>query len=229
MEVRLACPVCLGVKLSKVRLPIAPAAADAARELVLDHCGRCGGVWFDAGEVQQLRRCDPGALWSAVVQREGVHAMQCHACSAHVPRTVEACPACGWKVRLDCPHCQKQMEISTDAGLRLDYCRHDRGVWFDHDELADIWKIEANALMERRARAGEAGGVLDVLMYDPFAMYYGIHAAGYVVGGAAEMLSHAPEALAAAPEAMIEVAGAATEVAGSLFETIVEIISSLFD
>ena len=250
LESRHPCPVCLGVKMTKVRLPLgggAPVAGGAAaggaaagttaaaapgEELVLDHCDRCGGVWFELGEVQQLRRCDPSALWSAIVRREGVHSMQCHSCSAHVPRTASHCAACGWEVRLDCPTCDRKMDISQQSGLRLDYCRNCKGVWFDHDELASIWNLEAGALMQRRhgsAMSEGAEGVLGLLMYDPFAMYYGIHAAGYVAGSAANALSHAPEMISAAPEMVAEAAGAATEVAASLFSTIVEIIAGLFE
>ena len=111
--------------------------------------------------------------------------------------------------------------------MRLDYCTHCRGVWFDHDELTGIWKIEAGALVKRRgSRAVDAAGdivLLDVLLFDPFVMYYGIHAAGQVAGSASEALAGA-----GAFEAVGEVAGAAGEVASSLFETIVEIIGGIF-
>ncbi len=231
MESRYPCPVCLGVKMEKISLPVSRAEADAAArasaasgapagDITLDHCTRCGGVWFEMGEVQLLRRTEPTLLWSKIVQREGVHSMQCHSCSTHLARTEAQCHACGWKVELDCPVCARQMDVTEQGGMRLDFCTHCKGVWFDHDELAAIWKMEATALMQRRdggnGRVGE--GLAGALMYDPFAMYYGIHAAGYVAGGAAELLSNAPEMIAAAPE-----------IAGSLFETIFEIISSIFE
>ena len=232
MEARHPCPVCLGVLMEKVTIATGEAAeATAPSNLVLDHCGRCGGVWFEMGEVQHLRRCDPASLWETIAQRDGIHSMQCHSCTAHVPRNVDTCPACGWKVELDCPICQKKMEVSDQAGLRLDYCRGCKGVWFDHDELAAIWNLEVAALAERRRGNAAEGSlsVVDALMYDPFTMYYGIHAAGYMVGGAINAASHLPEAIGAAPEMIGEAAGAAADVASSLFETIVEIISSLFE
>lgn len=82
LETRYPCPVCLGAKLEKV------VVADG---LTLDHCPRCGGVWFEAGEVQRLRRTDAAALWREIVQRDGVHAMQCHSCRTHMPRTDTSC------------------------------------------------------------------------------------------------------------------------------------------
>lgn len=246
LETRYPCPVCLGVKMAKVTLDIGAlsnatageSAAEASRavrgspesaagQLTLDHCPRCGGVWFEAGEVQQLRRADATALWRQVVQRDGVHAMQCHSCRTHIPRTAAECDACGWQVELDCPMCDRPMRVAEQSGLRLDYCTHCKGVWFDHDELTGIWKMEVKELVKRRgSRAVDAAGdliLLDVLLFDPFVMYYGIHAAGYAAGTAAEAL-----ASTGSVEALGEVAGAAGDVASGLFETIVEIIGGIF-
>jgi Zn-finger nucleic acid-binding protein len=214
LETRYPCPVCLGTKLEKITLR-------ESTNLTLDHCVRCGGVWFEAGEVQRLRRVDAAALWREIVQRAGVHAMQCHSCRTHVPRTATACHACGWRVELDCPVCDRRMRVAEQDGMRLDYCTQCRGVWFDHDELTGIWKMEVDALVKRRGShvAGSDGVLLaEVLMHDPFVMYYGIHA----VGAAAEGIA------SGSVEVVGEVAGAAGEAASSLFETIVEIIGGIF-
>ncbi|MBR9990482.1 MAG: zf-TFIIB domain-containing protein [Gemmatimonadetes bacterium] len=252
LETRYPCPVCLGAKMEKVRLPVksltgtgappggkrhtAQAAAEAQSPiLTLDHCPRCGGVWFEAGEVQHLRRVDPTLLWHQIVQREGVHMMQCHSCRTHIPRTADACPACRWHVELDCPVCDSPMRVSAQTGMQLDFCAHCRGVWFDHDELTEVWKMEVDALVKRRGsravggrgeRALDTAGdvlLLDVLLYDPFVMYYGIHAAGHVAGAAADVLAGAGSI-----EVIGEVAGAAGDVASGLFETVVEIIAGIF-
>lgn len=217
LETRHACPVCLGVKMEKVRVD----------HLTLDHCTRCGGVWFGAGEVHQLRQHDAAALWRAIAQRDADHVMRCHSCRAHIPRNAESCHACGWQVELDCPVCERAMPTSRQDGLTLDYCTHCRGVWFDHDELTGIWQLEVKALARRRRTDAldTAADVmlLDVLLYDPFLMFYGVHAAGEVAGAAGEVLAGS-----GAVEAVGEVAGAAGEVAASLFETIVEIIGGIF-
>jgi Zn-finger nucleic acid-binding protein len=231
-ETRYPCPVCLAVKMEKVRiLTTVPAGhpAPAARrlELVIDHCSRCGGVWFDAGEVQLLRRVDAALLWRQIVEREGVHAMACHSCRSLLRRTETSCSACGWKVALDCPICAEHMRTSEQSGMRLDYCPRDKGVWFDHDELAGIWKLEANALVRRHgSRSLEAADnivLLDALLLDPFVMYYGISAAAHAGGAVVE---------AAASAGALEAAGGAAdaigEVASSIFETIAEIIGGIF-
>jgi Zn-finger nucleic acid-binding protein len=218
LQTRYPCPVCLGVKLEQ-------ACVAQTAKLVVDHCARCGGVWFEQGEVQRLRKCEPQALWSIIAQREGVHSMQCHQCHAFVSRTQQRCQACGWKIRLDCPVCLRPMEQAEHGGIHLDACRHCRGVWFDHNELAAIWQTEWYALSQRRGALSTAGDgsliVLDALLYDPFVAYFGIQAAGHALGGAVNAAAHAPELIGGAAEA-------ASEVASSVFETIVEIISGIF-
>jgi Zn-finger nucleic acid-binding protein len=218
LEVRYPCPVCLGVQLAKQ--PIGD-------DLVLDHCERCGGVWFELGEVQSLRRVRPHALWARIAQRTEPHRMACHDCHAPMGRHDVRCAACDWNNRLDCPVCQQPMDHASHAGIRLDVCRHCKGVWFDHDELATIWNRSFGEALEgkqgaRAAGAGEgAFSLVEVLAYDPFLMFYGAHAAGHVLGASVEVMSHAPGAIAGAAEA-------AGEVAGGVFETIVEIIAGLF-
>jgi Zn-finger nucleic acid-binding protein len=222
LQTRLPCPVCLGVKMEKVRLSTRRGAGDD--DLVLDHCARCGGVWFEAGEVARLRQIDAGALWKAIVPREDVHTMTCHSCRALIPRTQMACSACGWKVQLDCPECERPMKVEERDGLRLDYCTHDKGVWFDHDELTSIWKMKAGALVRRRgSRDLDVPDGLEVLLFDPFLLYYGVSAAAHAAGAAGHAL-----ASSGAVEAAGGVLGAAGDVAASLFEAIAEIIGGIF-
>jgi Zn-finger nucleic acid-binding protein len=209
LEIRFPCPVCLGVTLQK-------SSIEGQAAFVLDHCTRCGGAWFDAGEVGRLRLASPEDLWQHIAQRDDVHAMQCHSCNTLLHRDQAHCNACGWRVTLDCPECNQPMETGSQAGVTLDACRRCKGVWFDHHELAAIWNTEFSAALERRGTtAADAGGtVLEALAWDPFSTFYIAHAAGHVISGAAS----------AAPA----VAEAASEAAASLFETIVEIISGIF-
>lgn len=233
MQTRHPCPVCLGVKLENVTLPLADDAPVLARrehgDLVLDHCARCGGVWFEAGEVQRLRRVDASELWKRIVRREGVHTSICHSCRAPLSRSDEKCGVCDWRVELDCPVCERPMKISAQGDMRLDFCPHCRGVWFDHDELAGIWRMEVDAVAHRGKRvlgaaADGSGTLLEVLMYDPFAFYYGAHVAAHAGGAAVEGVVHA----AGSVEVVGEVAGAAGEAAAGLFEAIVGIIGGIF-
>jgi Zn-finger nucleic acid-binding protein len=194
--------------------------------LVLDHCDRCGGVWFELGEVPRLRGYRPQALWTRIARRDEPFAMQCHACHALMARDDPACAACDWKNRLSCPHCDLPMEHAEHGGVRVDVCRSCKGVWFDHDELAAVWnEAFGRAISHRTGRTAAAGdgalSLMEALSYDPFLAFYGVHAAGHVLGASVDALAHAP----GAAEGAIEAAG---EVAGGVFETICEILGGLF-
>jgi Zn-finger nucleic acid-binding protein len=209
-------------------------------QLVLDHCARCGGVWFEAGEVQRMLRCEAELLWREIVRREDPHTMLCHECRAPISRKDAKCAVCGWKVQLDCPSCARKLHVSEHDAMHLDYCKHCKGVWFDHHELAGIWRMRMGDAIARRRRsrlgaaADTAGDIvlLDALMFDPFLMYWGVqagaHAAGAALSGLGNLGSAAAGAGGGVGEAIGEVAGAAGEAAAGVFETIVEIISGLF-
>jgi hypothetical protein len=116
------------------------------------------------------------------------------------------------------------MRTHERDGMRLDYCSSDKGVWFDHDELTNIWKMKADALVRRRgSRDLDVPDGLEVLLFDPFLLYYGVHAAAHAAGAAGHAL-----ASSGAVEAVGGIAEAAGEVASSLFETIAEIIGGIF-
>ena len=208
VETRYPCPVCLGATLEKTTI-------DVPSSFVLDHCVRCGGAWFDKGEVHKLRTGTPEHLWKQIARREGLHAMQCHSCSQLLERTNGMCPACGWTVALDCPICLRPMETAEHAGLTLDACRHCMGVWVDHHELLDLWKLEFSAALTRRTGMTEgAAWVIADAVTDPFLLYYGANAAGH--------------ALSAGVHATPEIIGAAGDAAGSVFEAIAEFIAGFF-
>lgn len=225
-ESRYPCPVCLGVRLEKTRV-------GARGELVLDACRRCGGIWFELGEVQRLKRFRPQMLWDRVGLRDEPFRMQCHGCHAPMDRNAVTCPACDWRNTINCPVCDRAMDAHTHDGLRLDTCRNCKGVWFDHVELAAIWSLALDRVAQRRSpgtspattpSATEDGTIvlMYALAYSPEVVLYGARAAGYAVSASAEALANAPEAAAG-------LIGGAGEAAASVFETILDIISGLFE
>jgi len=214
LETRWPCPVCLGVKLQKLEI--------GSDSLVLDHCPRCGGMWFELGEVQALGGEGPHALWKQVEERDDVHRAQCHSCGAFMARNDERCPACGTKNRIDCPICTRRLKQVEHDGLVLDVCKHCKGVWFDHHELNSIWTLERDRLVEKYRGQGKVAKVardgsdvlLETLIWAPDLAFYGAIAAGEVASAAIEV----------AP-AVLETVG---EAAGSVFATLIEIISGIF-
>jgi Zn-finger nucleic acid-binding protein len=222
LETRYPCPVCLGATLQKSVVKENPL-------LTIDHCARCGGVWFDYGEVQQLRRCEPKVLWELVAQHAHVHQMQCRGCQAYLSRNDHTCSGCGRKNELECPRCGRALHLEAYHDWRFDACTECRGVWFDRHELDAIWRIEVNALTEARQQkfaAGQAtrdGGLvlLDALAFDPWLTFYGVHALGQVASGGVNVIGSVPEIAGGVGDVV-------AEAAGSVFETIAEIIGSIF-
>jgi Zn-finger nucleic acid-binding protein len=221
------CPVCVGVQMEKVRLRA------GVRILVLDHCPRCGGVWFEKGEAQQLTQLSPIELWKHVPPRQDIPRPPCHGCNTPLDRDAERCDVCRRKNELSCPVCDRTMERRVHDGLVLDVCASCRGVWFDHKELKHVWQLSLNTEAQRRSGRGSqalaVGGevMLESLFWAPdLVLHAGAAAAsgvGEVVGaiGGVSLEGAAHAAMGAA-----EVVGGAAE---GVFSFIVEIIGSLFD
>ena len=220
-ETRWPCPVCLGAKMEKASLPAA--RRGGVRPLTLDHCARCGGMWFELGEVQRLRAERPESLWARIPSRDERHRAQCHTCRAFIDRDETKCGACGAKTRLGCPACGTRMLQVRQSELTLDVCKRCKGVWFDHHELEAIWKLERGRAIARRDRGGrladgaETGSeiLLETLFWAPELVFVGAHVAGHAATAAAET---APAVLEAAGDA-----------AASVFEAIVEIVAGIFN
>ena len=88
----------------------------------LDHCVKCGGVWFDRDELDFL-------LDAAHLRVDDLHLKA-------APR--EALDAAKEKPRR-CPRCRKRMKKIAVGGadpLILDRCERHGGYWFDGGELA---------------------------------------------------------------------------------------------
>ena len=225
-ETRYPCPVCLGVKLSKV--PIV-----STQTLMLDRCQRCGGIWFDEGETARLRSFPLEGVRQKVRPAESVFKMSCHGCQALMERDADQCPVCSWNNVLECPVCAREMKRRRVEGLQLDFCTHCRGVWFDQIELAEIWNLRATPGERRSTDPGaiaggivEGGGdVAEILFWNADLVVWGAEAAFHgtraVASGASHVVTAAPSALGGAVEAT-------GDLAGTVFEAIAEIVGGIF-
>jgi Zn-finger nucleic acid-binding protein len=226
-EARLPCPVCLGVQMEKVAL------GTTASQLMLDHCTRCGGVWFEKGEAQQLARLSPSELWKHIPPRKEIPKPPCHGCHAPLDRDAVQCEACGTLNVLSCPSCDRMMERKVNDNLVLDICSRCKGVWFDHAELRSVWTLVASQLDRPRsngaAEIAAVGGdvLLESLFWAPGLTLQAGAAVAQGLGSAVGAIgSISAEGAAGAAMGAVEVAGEAAE---GVFEFIMNIIASIFD
>jgi len=90
-------------------------------DVEIDHCTNCGGIWLDAGELEQLLG-DP--------QKAGdvLNSFKLHTASREKPRK--------------CPICLKRMQKITvgqaPKAPLIDKCKKGHGLWFDKGELQNI-------------------------------------------------------------------------------------------
>jgi uncharacterized protein len=210
LETRWPCPVCVGVMMDKKHID------KHAGSVTVDYCPRCGGLWFDRGEVAHLARRDEAVIHPLLIDAAVRVRPPCQGCGTPLDRNAERCEVCRRSNVLDCPVCDETMERRERDGLVLDVCRRCHGVWFDNAELSAIWRLklaEATAAARRGGRGSEVAAIggdvlLHSLFWTPDLVLYGGMAAGQAAGAAAEVVGSA---------------------AGGVFEAVMSIISGLFE
>jgi len=224
LEARRPCPVCLGISLNKMRI---------GENFKLDYCRRCGGFWFEKGEIQLLQNYRPKSLLRRIELAEVVYKMNCHSCHRLIERNVDDCPSCKSPNLIECPGCSTTMKSVRYNNLKLDVCSNCKAVWFDEIELSEIWNMNLDALAEER-RLGSMSPVilddgvelfLDVMLWNPELVARGtevIMGAGGRIIDAAGRIENAPEVAGA----LIEASG---ELAGKVFSAIAAIIGEVLD
>ncbi len=220
-ERSLDCPVCKETALGTLR-----PSPDV--ELDLDYCSRCGGVWFDAGEVLQLRRCHPQALVRRITVPHQLLRVECPKCGDSLSRNVERCGRCGWRNVIRCPECKSALERVETPQFTVDVCRSCRGTWFDNIELSQIWNLRLDAWEREVKRVRASSGPPDALSFAEILLYTP-DGAIYLLGEAASATGDlAVHAVSVVPEAAAAAVEATGELAGGVFEAIAEIIAGLF-
>jgi len=91
-------------------------------EVEIDYCTDCGGIWLDAGELEQLLN-EPD---------KAKHLLDSFRIDSASDEKIRKCPICDKKM-------QKVIVGSSKPVLLLDMCRRGDGLWFDKGELQDIF------------------------------------------------------------------------------------------
>ena len=119
------------------------------KQIELDYCHSCKGVWFDAGELDLLLEA---AGLKHVRQTLGdVLRLP----EAHTSEKKRRCPICNINM--------KKVKIGGETGVMIDACiRHD-GLWVDGCEVADLIKIiSARSTVKRETESEIMGFLKDV-------------------------------------------------------------------
>ncbi|MDD4860256.1 MAG: zf-TFIIB domain-containing protein [Dehalococcoidales bacterium] len=90
------------------------------RQIELDHCASCHGVWFDSGELELF--LSAGKLGNAQDTVAGILI----APVVEAGHATRKCPTCR--------HGMKEVAIGQPP-VHLDVCRHGDGLWFDGGEI----------------------------------------------------------------------------------------------
>ncbi len=111
------------------------------KQIELDYCQSCKGVWFDAGELELL--LEAGGVKDARQSLGDVlHLTE--------PRTSEKkrrCPICARNM--------KKVKIGSEAGVMIDACIHHDGLWFDGGEVAALVNIIAKKAIGKKETESE--------------------------------------------------------------------------
>lgn len=104
------CPVC---KNAMITLEL--------EDVEIDYCTECGGIWLDAGELEQL-------LGEPQKAKQLLASFQIDSQSTE---RIRKCPICDKKMQ--------KVKVGPSAPvLLIDKCRRGDGLWFDRGELYDI-------------------------------------------------------------------------------------------
>ncbi|MGD1951706.1 MAG: zf-TFIIB domain-containing protein [Leptolyngbyaceae cyanobacterium] len=143
VEPRYNCPVCPGLSMQKLQITHRQDVF-----LTLDCCKRCGGVWFDQGEVQLSQQITSSKVRQRITKHTSYGQSYCQSCHVFMDRNQTKCAACGWHNQIACPVCAKTLQCERHTELTLDVCHSCKGVWFDQEELSALWGDSLSSIIK---------------------------------------------------------------------------------
>jgi hypothetical protein len=116
------------------------------RNIELDYCHSCQGVWFDAGELELLLKLqgleEPKGFLDGITLQEPPS-----------PEKKRKCPICGRKM--------KKTAIGGQPEILIDVCRDKHGLWFDGGELTQVIRRLGGEHPSKRDSRGQVIGFLE--------------------------------------------------------------------
>jgi Zn-finger nucleic acid-binding protein len=112
------------------------------RDIELDYCPLCHGVWFDAGELELLM--ESAGLEEYQRYLENI----IHSPEAETSEKKRRCPICNRKM--------KKTYIDQESKIIIDICNIGDGIWFDGGEVYNL----VQSLVEKSPEKGASQDVL---------------------------------------------------------------------
>jgi len=115
-------------------------------EIQVDECGKCHGIWLDAGELQRIEST-----------KERDYSEELKRIPDHVARAYEAARQKAQRERT-CPSCERELErreYGYCSQIAVDACPGCQGVWLDRGELSALEVFFEGA--REGAKAGDPG------------------------------------------------------------------------
>ena len=128
-----ACPICTERELTRL----------VARDVAVDHCTHCDGLWFDRGELELFPDKPSVREFLAAAHQAP---SRCKRLGHLVPRAEWMCPQCR-SAPVACPVCKGRLSLVVTSTCTIDVCVPCEGVWLDRGELE---------LLERQPRKAPA-------------------------------------------------------------------------
>jgi len=119
----------------------------------LDYCPNCGGVWFDAGELELLMEA------AGLENHRGYLSDVSSAPEVASKEKKRRCPVCLRKM--------KKSYIDEDMKILIDTCRNGHGIWFDGGEVGQLIKEIEGKTPGKAASKGVLAFVGEMFQYHP--------------------------------------------------------------
>ena len=101
-----------------------PMTTEKYRNVELDLCGECAGIWFDAEELRRLLAADPLAI-AALEEKVLPHVTQ-----KHVRQGILLCPSCEGLLHV--------YHYEYNSPIEMESCADCGGFWVQEGELLKI-------------------------------------------------------------------------------------------